>query len=431
MDVRFLKKGALGITNRALNLIYGFGYLVLVVRGISQREYGLFALTMSIVMIIDVLRLSWITTTSLKFLPATKNDKEYSEVFTAIVFLFSLLTIIISILFLVFSKYLAILFKSDDLSALFSLVPLYYLSNFPKALAEWVFISTQKLKKLVILNAVYTGLNLSILGAFTAMDMLSSARNVLLALSFGGLIASVFAIFFSFKKFRIMGKVKWIYIQRMFTFGKYALGDNICGMILEKLDVLMLGVFSTPMIIAVYNAGKRLADAYEIFLQGFWLIVYPSASKETMNIETLRNIYRKVIIYLFIILVPIIVGAIIFAYPIISTILGGIYAQSGVIFRFASVNVLFRIFLVFGGSILIGGLNKINLDFYTMLLLVAVNGVLNFIMIPKFGINGAATAMLLTTIVGAFIKNQLVCSNLKTNFFNLMIRRQHPTDQKI
>lgn len=427
MDFEFIKKATQGVTNRALNLIYGFGYLILVVRGLPQHEYGLLALCMSLVAIIDVLRLNWITTTSLKFLPATKDKNEYDTIFTALVFLFSIITGIVSILFFTLSDHIAMLFRLKELSILFKLIPLYYICNFLKLITEWILISTQQLKKLVILNFFYTGLNLILLLVLTIIGKLNSAKDVLLVLSLGGFSTSVFALFFSFKQLLTLTKVNWNVIKHIAQFGKPALGDNIFGMILERQDVILLGIYTSPIAVAVYNAGKRLADAYEIFLQGAWLVVYPSASKQTANITMLKNIYRTVLTHLFVVLIPLITITTVFAYPIIVTIFGDNYVKASIIFQLASVNVLFRVFLVFGGSILIGGLDKINLDLYTMFFLVIINAILNLLLIPRFSIIGAAIAMLITTAIGALFKNHLVCVSLKTNIVDLILnkRKEH------
>ncbi|MGQ9846578.1 MAG: oligosaccharide flippase family protein [Bacteroidales bacterium] len=423
MDLDFIKKATQGVANRSLNLIYGFGYLILVVRGLPQEEYGSLALCMSLVAIIDVLRLNWITTTSLKFLAAAKDKNEYATTFTAIVCLFSIITGIVSILFFTLSDHMAVFFKIKGLSILFKLIPLYYISNFLKSLTEWILISRQQLRNLVILNLFSTGLNLVLLLMLTIMGKLNCARDVLLILSLGGFCASVVALFFSLGQLLTLKKVNWDIIKNIVQFGGPALGDNICGMVLERLDVILLGIYTSPISVAVYNAGKRLADAYETLLQGAWLVVYPSASNQAGNIAMLRNIYRTAITHLFLVLIPLIMIATIFAYPIIVSIFGGNYVKASVIFQLASINVLFRVFLVFGGSILIGGLDKINLDLYTMFFLVIINACLNLLLIPKLNIIGAAIAMLTTTALGAFIKNHLVCVTLKVNIRDFIFNK--------
>jgi O-antigen/teichoic acid export membrane protein len=163
-----------------------------------------------------------------------------------------------------------------------------------------------------------------------------------------------------------------------------------------KIDVIMLSFMKGNEVVGWYNASYILIDSL-MFISSFYLIsIYPVLSryfiesKESMNLAYIES-FR----YLFVISLPIAIGTTLLSEEIILLIYGSEFVNS--------INVLkiliWSLILVSLNSLLgtvLRSANQQKINSLISLAAVALNIGMNLLLIPKYSLDGAAFATLLT-----------------------------------
>jgi len=184
-------------------------------------------------------------------------------------------------------------------------------------------------------------------------------------------------------------------VSSMLKFGIVMIPGTISMLILQASDRYMLTYLSanTMYDVGIYSAGYRIGMIMHFLVTLISLVYYPYAmkiAKESHADTTNRNMFKYYIIF----------GSLFGAFIIM-------YSQE--IFRFIiDSNYLSSYKIVFAGvisSFLYGLFNIININYYTrkkagnitlaVLLGSTLNIILNFILIPRFGIFGAGIASII------------------------------------
>jgi len=219
---------------------------------------------------------------------------------------------------------------------------------------------------------------LSTLGLFTiALFKLPKTRpeygfefevKKLLGFSFPIALMSVFTLF--------MGKIDNIILGHLInvkTVGFYSIAFFMARMLRFPLNIASESYF--PM--ASYHYGKGEMDA-------------------------LNNLYKSISAWVFFLTAPIFIGALFFAKPIIRIIFGGSYLPSVRSFEILLFGHFFLIcFGLFG--VTISSVGRTRALFYTSITSTILNILLDILLIPVWGMNGAAIGSAGSIVFYAFI----------------------------
>ena len=165
------------------------------------------------------------------------------------------------------------------------------------------------------------------------------------------------------------------------------------------VDVVMLSKMRTNAEVGIYSAASNIIIALIFVPLMYANSIYPTISRFYITSKkSLAWVYEKSFKYMFVLGCPIAAGLFILADKIINFLYGQQYAQSA------------AVLMVWSGYILLKFLNPVS--GYTLLATdqqhkrlaghgaaAAINIMLNFILIPAYGIIGAAFATLITEII--------------------------------
>ena len=207
---------------------------------------------------------------------------------------------------------------------------------------------------------------------------------------------SVLAFYFLEKKvFPILAtKVKAVSVDKeLFLFSFPLIFAGIAGLITGWTDTLMLGYFCTPSEVGIYNVAMPTAKLMGIVLSAFAIIFMPVATElYARNREgDLKNAYSSVTKWIFAIVLPGFLLMSLFSTPIIRIMFGleyvdGAMALSILAFSFfvsALVGLAASLLTTYGRTKIVMGCSFVG---------AGSNVLFNFILIPMYGINGAAIA---------------------------------------
>jgi O-antigen/teichoic acid export membrane protein len=290
-----------------------------------------------------------------------------------------------------------LLFKSDTL---FPGAPLWILlfgmALFPIQLLDGFFVSIingqQRFKEYAAISLLSPFLYLAALSVF--VWMLDSGVIGAVASQLVVSLVSMTVLFFFFRKFfgQRCSKGEIVhYSKRCFNYGGRAHLSNIMAFVNYRADLFILNLFLSSANLGIYAISVALAESLWLLSKGISTVLLPKLS-ELHNAEGKRKmltpfIARWVFLLTF---VAAVVAAIIIPYAI-NLFYGAEFMPGVQTFRILLIGIVLGSFSrVLANDIAARDLPQYN--FYASIAVVSVNVTMNFILIPKWGIIGAATA---------------------------------------
>ena len=392
-----LKKAAKGtaiaFAGMLIYMFLEFITRVIIARNTTQNEYGVFSIgftLMSVFVIISCLGLQGGAARCIAYFRGREENEKVSGVIYS-----SLQLSITAGLF----SFLFVFFLSDFLASLFHLKGSIPLKVFAVAIPFYVIIE--------ILGSIFRGFD-SVREKVYFRDFLMNFLKVLLLLAvvFLGLpfigmiygyalsivIASIVFMGYAIKKLPSISST--IFMRgELLLFSLPLLGAQVFGMVIMWMDTLMLGYFKTPDVVGLYNAAHPIAQLIQVFLLSLVLIYIPIASQlYSKNLmEEMRRNYTVLTKWIFSITLPFFLLVFLFPKAILEIVFGSGYIPASTALRILAFGMLIHVF--FGpnvATLIVIGRTKLNMIYN--LVGAVMNILLNLLLIPLWGIVGAAIA---------------------------------------
>ncbi len=185
---------------------------------------------------------------------------------------------------------------------------------------------------------------------------------------------------------------------------------GLLGGFMINIDMIVIGVFRSTGELGLYAAAQRPIQLLYIFPSLLAASVFPILSKlvHENRFEAVKKVMEKSVTAALAIALPITVGGIIIARPLINLIFGAEYDGATLTFQLLLTTVL----LVFPGTIvgnIIFAYDKQKIFIVSSGIGAVTNIVLDIILIPAYGIGGSAIA----TIVSQILVNAINWGYLK------------------
>lgn len=171
------------------------------------------------------------------------------------------------------------------------------------------------------------------------------------------------------------------------------LAATILRTIISWTDTLMLGYFRTPEVVGLYNGASPLAQLIPFTLVSMGFIYVPIASQlySRSQMPEMRRIYKILTKWIFSVSFPIFLILFLFPETVLDSFFGTNYIRAGLALRILAVGFMFHSFVGMNGlSLTVIG--KSRLVMYGSLIGASGNVILNIVLIPRWGIEGAAIA---------------------------------------
>lgn len=417
------QKSTLVFSGKIIYSILGFFFTFVVARLMVAEIYGRFMYIFTFVSFFNTLATFGFGQGLVSFLPKLEEEDKVDEMKSLISFdfIFSFILSVIIILILIANK---------------NLIALNILNNSSLAdLLAWV-------APILILNAfigisrgVFRGSN-SINIYIKGHDFISPIFKLIFIVVFyfvgleffGVLISYYLSLFFSLIYFLIkiyksgyMGKVnlkfKKTYISHL-KFSFPLLLTGLLGFFINKTDTFMIGYFLSESEVGIYNIALKVGTMSNFSLVAFITMFAPLISKlfHKGELDKLANIYKAITKWILAINLSFL--------SIILLFNENILLLFGKEFLFGSAALI----LVACGQTVnaaVGPAEQVNImtgypqyAFYNNLVTVIVNVVLNYLLIPIYGISGAAIASLVSVATVNIIRVLLVYKNYKFHPYN-------------
>jgi len=412
-----------------LGLIFGklFSYLyVIILAKLGSSNYGLITLAFTIISFLSILTLLGLKSALIRyvaFYKAKKNIKKIKgTVYSSIIISLSF-SLFVSILLFIFSKEIALrLFHNQDLTILLKIlafvIPIRSLSR--------IFLTTlqafQKIKEVTITEQIIENV-LKLIITFVLIALGFKSIGAVFAFIIVSLITLFLAIYFVNKNihFLLNKKIKNLYnYKELIIFGLPLLFSDFLVNITKWLDTWFLGFFRTTSEVGLYNVVLPTANLLVLIPTALMTLFTPIITElyAKNKMKQIKNISKFVSKWIFFINLPIAVFLMIFSKQILAIMFGGEYIVS-----YAAMIILVIGYIPYSlshiNANILQTIKKTNLIFLIFLIATVLNIVLNIILIPRYGIVGAAITSSLYLITLYLLMSYFVFKYKRIQFVKL------------
>jgi O-antigen/teichoic acid export membrane protein len=370
--------------------ILGFIAVAVYTRLLSPQEYGYFALAFSTSLSLEILTLDWLNQSTLRYYERYRNN-DIQQFYSTSLFGFYIIGIATAILIMI------ALYVFDDmgeprLNRVLLYLPLIYFcqSGFKLML---VFLRAMRKSSrysfYLSVNAVF-----KLLGSLVFIYCLNlKAEGILM----GFALAGVLVFFWESLRLTKQWHPGWRYfnasiLKRLARFGIPLLGLAVVNLILSVSDRYLIEILKDSSQVGIYAAGYRIAETgvfgFVLFLN---LAAFPVLITvfENEGEPQSKKLMRELLGFYVILLLPIVTGISLLSEEIITVMLGRDYRAAHSLLPWISCGIFFMgLGLYYAKSFELKEKTlAIPLIYAAPALL---NIVLNFYLIPRLGISGAA-----------------------------------------
>lgn len=385
---RFLKNlffaffGVSGVT------LITFGFNILAVRYLGPVEFGKWNLIGSISEFLIILPLWGLTYACLRYLGAERENREkiIGTCFRTVFFL----SLVFFLIYFIFHPILVKFFKIDSHLFFYSLIYAFALIFF--YLFQSFFQGLGKLKILSFL-LISSALLFVVIISFYLFFVQKFTFEALFWSNFGKLFLIILAGFLIFNKFLL--SFNWQTFKKLFPFGSFSMLSVFAGFFsLGNIDNLMINYFLGPAAVglyAVYYIGFSVFISR--ILNTFSQVFLPMAS----GYGDIKELFSRWTIFIKKIFFLILAGNI-FLIWLLFQFYGEIFVFDWQLAFLMSLNITLYGFLMILGNIIVSvGIRGAKIGVVFAFVSAIINVVLNFILIPRFGLFGAVAASLAAT----------------------------------
>jgi len=398
------------LVSRGLGLVL----IVYVIRILGAEEYGKFAFALAFVSMLVIFADFGIpTTVTREFSKGKENENE----FASIVVLKLLLSAGVIIVMFGVSFFVA----PDPViqKLIWILSPFALISNF--FLLIYGFLQARQRMEYQALLQIGQSVLLSSVGFYVILNF-PSVENISYAYMVANAIALMaMLVFFHFCVFRL--KISWdIVVVKKFIHLSWPLAlTAIFASLFVNIDSIMLGYFNQIIETGWYNAAFKIIGAVMIPATLIGTSFYPTLSKSFRESqERLHSVLNFQIEIMIILALPIVVGGLLLAPQIINFFYGATFAPATPAFQILILMVGFMFIYVPFYLVLLAS-NQQKKVFWITFTGAVINIFLNFILIPRYSLYGAAVAILAAYVAILMLVIEVVGRTLSFSLFNQKI----------
>lgn len=399
---KHLDKGIWAVADKFLPVLYGLGYVLLVIRVLPEEEFGDFVLVQEVFLIISALATAFALQPLLKF--ASEDVGSGYETVGAALWLNMVFTVVASALLLLGSGPLSWILNAPGLSHLLLFVPAMLAASFMRNVTLILLQSQFRIKQVFWVDAMHFIGALLLIWIYSRLNMFNSALDLivinLVSLSASSLIGILFTrrmLFFSFSPRRKE-------VQRIWDFGKFSVGGVLSYLVYSKADTFILSAITGPIAVAVYNAAKIFVRVYEMLAQVVQMLVLPASSllSSRKDVASMKILTEKAILFFTVAALPVLILFLLGSPLFVRLLYSGRYSEAIPILQVFSLLSLAVPAMVVGSNILMG-LGQVRKSFILGIHMLWISLVAYLLCIPWLGPIGAAIGGVVATYIVAWM----------------------------
>lgn len=393
---KIFKEASLLFSSKFISAIFAFLYTVLMARYLGSENFGVISYALAFTGIFAIFADFGLQNLSIREISRRKNSKKYFENLLGIKVISSLATATFTLIITILFNY-----PFEKTFVVLSIV-IYMILNSFNGFYYAVHQAFQNYKYL----SIFYLLNNVLMLLLVIVGIYFNTGIIYYAIIYA--VSSLVVFLFNFKiilnyfgRFKLDFEFKLL--KEIFNESISFLLVGLFVVIYFKIDSVMISFMMGDYYVGLYNASYRIIDGLTYILPSvIFSLVYPKMSKNYNIKDALRKLYKKVLLISFFVGLCASLFVTLFSKEIILMIYGLEYLGS-----VSSLKILVWAFFVICISSITSGMltavNKQKIVAYSTGVGAFINVILNLILIPAYGLSGAAFATLATEVVGFFI----------------------------
>lgn len=417
----FLSNSIITLTRQIASIIIGFLLLVLMANALGTNGQGKYTLITYLPLMLMTF-LNFGLNSSTVYFVSRKNVSLTTALNTNIIT--GLLLSFTSILFGVAAVYIfgETYFKSVNSQLLFvslTAMPGMFLMIFLQTILQGIQ-NFKAFNTALVIQQFSTVFFVVLFLYILDLDLLGAILSFVL----GYTVAVIYMLIYLITRYKVTFSIKefsFAHLKSMIGYGLKAHVSNMMTFLNYRLDIIILGLFLSPVLIGLYSVAVSLGERLSIFSQSFSQVLLPRIASS--DIAEDRNRITSMVSR-FILAFVLILSCFIF---IFSDLFFEIFMK-----EFVDSSLLLKLLLP-GLTLLavekilsndLAGRGKPELNMYVSFFNVALNLVLNLILIPQIGVKGAAISSSITYIASFLIKAWIYKRETKLNYREFLLMKK-------
>ena len=216
----------------------------------------------------------------------------------------------------------------------------------------------------------------------------------LMALIYGFLLGKLVKLLFAWaRKKTSVGWPERVHFQSLFDYSKFSVISSIGGFAYSWLDILIIGFFLTASHVSAYEVAWRVTTFVLLFSKALGLTVFPQISEWSSEdaVGKIESLIPTATFASLIVSIPAFFGTVLFSAEIIEYLFGAEYLLASTAIVILMLEKIFQsVHKVWGYSL--QALDRPDQAAIATVVSLLVNVGLNVVLIPAFGLAGAASA---------------------------------------
>ncbi|MEH7384302.1 flippase [Bacillus sp. JJ1521] len=422
----FIKNSTITLVRQFLGIIFGLLLLVLLARFLGDKAYGEYTLiTLLPQMLLTFLNLG-INSATIYYVSRKEvdiNTAFNTNVFTALLLsLIGMIIGVITILLLGDSK-----FSEIDPAYLYLILaglPFMFLMTF----LQTVFQGLENFKMFNTILVIQQFSNLLFVAVLIVVfDFHLFGSLLAFMIGFAITVVVIFIVFIT--KYNVTIHIKYFsvpFLKKTIGYGLKAHVSNMMTFLNYRLDLLLVGYFLNLSSVGIYSAALNVGERISIFSQAISSVLLPRVA--SLDTTEGRNKITTIVtrnLTLFIILLSLVLFFL--SDFVFQLLFGPKYSSSSIILKLLLPGLaVLSIEKVLSNDL--AGRGKPELNMYVSFVNVILNVILNLILIPPYGIEGAAIASTITYIISFIMKVFIFKKESGESISSILIIKKHDVE---
>jgi len=397
-----------------ISKIVTYLYKAIIARSFGQETYGLFSLGVLIFGFFSAIFSLGLPSGLLRYISFYRGKNEPDKIKSILRFSLILLFFVSLLgtgLLFFFAKDISVsLFHNSELTIFIQWFAIFIPVSIFAGLFHTIILAYEKMKPFSFIGNI---LSPSVQLIFLIIFILLGLKMESIPWSYNlGLLTILISSFFVckrsikeiFGKSGIGKKEKSELNKKLFSYSWPIMFLGLVMSLFSGIDSFAIGYFKDMSNVGIYNAALPLTYFLLIvpalFLQLFFPVITREYSKKNFNL--IKSLSKQIGKWIFILNLPILIILMLFPGAVINLLFGSGYIQAENSLRLLSIGIfIYSIFLISENLLSMAGKSKTVL--FNLLVASIVNIILNIILIPSYGINGAAFSTMLSYILWSLL----------------------------
>ncbi|MFH1770931.1 MAG: flippase [archaeon] len=389
----------------------GFAYLarIFLARSLSVEEFGLFFAVFSLFSFLELFKDLGLTSALIKYISEFRAKKQFNNIKT-VSYMSGVIQLsfafIISVIVVLMSRYLSTnYFKNEGAMPLIIILSIWF---FVSTIQGWIFSIFYGFKRFFLFS--FKDISRDVFYFISLVILLKLGYGVL-SPAYAWLIATIVSVVIFFPiLFKVFNFFKYKFqnhkplSKKLVLFGLPVTLTSIGGKIIGRIDILMLTYFRSLSEVGVYSIILPTSLLVLLVGKALSMVMFPIGSElwAKKEVKRLTAGLKLMLKYGFLAAVPIGLAFISFGRLFLNLFFGKEYVVGVLAFQILIIGTLFVIIGQINNAVISSIGQPVRVT-KVILVSAGVNLVLNLILIPLFGIEGAAISTTISYILICFL----------------------------